>query len=460
MMVEGRVPSSFRDPSGHLFVHRGNIHRQINESYRPDYEALMGSGLYGKLVELGMLIPHEESDAPASNASLAFKVIRPEQIPFISYPYEWCFSQLKDAALLTLEIQKLALEHGMSLKDASAYNIQFHRGKPRLIDTLSFETYKEGQPWVAYRQYCQHFLGPLALMAFSDVRLGQLFRIYIDGVPLDLASRLLPGRTRFKPALLTHIHIHASTQRRFAGKTDVRKNRKMPKLSLQGLISSLESATRRLQWRLPKTEWGDYYHDTNYSSVAMEHKGELVASFLETIAPSSVWDLGANTGEFSRIASERGAHTVAFDIDPVAVERNYVAARENSEANILPLVIDLTNPSPGIGWHNAERSPLGERGPVDALLALALIHHLAIANNVPLPMAAEFFSSLSTSLIIEFVPKEDSQVKRLLATREDIFPDYTKEGFEAAFQQFFTINDAEPIRESARTLYRMSRIVR
>jgi SAM-dependent methyltransferase len=460
MVVEGRVPSSFRDPSGHLFVHDGQIHRQINGAYQADYEALMASGLYDALVERGLLVAHEESDAPPTSPELAFKVIRPERVPFISYPYEWSFSELKDAAIATIAIQKLALEHGMSLKDSSAYNIQYLRGKPVLIDTLSFERYKEGQPWVAYRQFCQHFLGPLALMAYTDIRLSQLFRIYIDGVPLDLASRLLPGRTRFKPSLLTHIHIHASTQRRFAGKTEVRKDRKMPKLSLLGLISSLESASKSLKWRLPKTEWGDYYDDTNYTSAAMEHKAELVSSFFDATNPATVWDLGANTGEFSRIAAKRGANTVAFDIDPVAVERNYLAVRDRGDTNLLPLIIDLTNPSPGIGWHNEERTPIDDRGPVDTIVALALIHHLAIANNVPLPHVAEFFASLSNHLIIEFVPKSDSQVKRLLATREDIFSDYTKDGFEAAFAGFFRIDAAEPIRESERTLYRMSRIAR
>ena len=208
--------ASFRDPSGFLFSREGVLYRQVNQVYAADFTRLMDSGLYDKLIKAGLLIPHVESDLKPAQPELAFKVIRPERVPFISYPYEWSFGQLKDAALATLSIQKRALKLGMSLKDASAYNIQFYNGKPVLIDTLSFETYQEGEPWVAYRQFCQHFLAPLALMAYRDVRLSQLLRVYIDGIPLDLASELLPGRTRWNLGLATHIHLHASAQKRYA----------------------------------------------------------------------------------------------------------------------------------------------------------------------------------------------------------------------------------------------------
>lgn len=457
MTADGRVPSSFRDPSGHLFVRDGVIYRQINHVYREDYEALMTSGLYEALAGAALLVPHEEVEIRANEPDTAFKVIRPEPVAFVSYPYEWCFSQLQDAALATMEIQRIALEHSMVLRDASAYNIQFRRCRPMMIDTLSFARYREGQTWNGYRQYCQHFLAPLALMAFTDVRLGQLSKVHIDGIPLDLASRLLPLRTRFKPGLLTHIHVHASAQRRFAGKPGVSRRRKMPKLSLQGLVSNLESTTASLRWRSPATEWGDYYDDTNYTSAAMKHKRELIAGFMESIAPATVWDLGANTGEFSRMAAQRGARTVAFDIDPLAVEKNYRVCKTGEAPPLLPLVLDLTNPSAAIGWQNRERMSLQARGPVDLILALALVHHLAIANNVPLPLVADFMASMCTDLIIEFVPKTDSQVKRLLSTRDDIFTDYDREAFERAFRDRFTIDDVQPIVESERILYRMTR---
>jgi hypothetical protein len=209
---EMRVGASFRDPSGFLFTRQGVLYRQVNQEYRTHYDLLMSSGLYTRLVGMGLLIPHDEVAEQPQESEVAYRVIRPEPLEFVSYPYEWSFSQLKDAALATLAIQKQSLEAGMVLKDASMYNIQFFHGKPVLIDTLSFETYREGDPWVAYRQFCQHFLAPLALMAHTDVRLSQLLRVYIDGIPLDLAARLLPRRTRYGLGLATHIHLHAAAK--------------------------------------------------------------------------------------------------------------------------------------------------------------------------------------------------------------------------------------------------------
>jgi len=455
-----QLPASFRDPSGFLFQQEGVIYRQVNLVYKDDYDHLMTSGLYQSLVDGNFLIPHEEAGIEAPVPELAYRVIKPEALPFISYPYEWCFSQLKDAALTTLKIQKTALDFGMSLKDCSAYNIQFRNGRPIFIDTLSFEKYREGQPWVAYRQFCQHFLAPLAVMSCKDVRLNQLLRVYIDGMPLDLASSLLPIGTRFKFSLLSHIHLHARSQSHFADRTVNVKSRRLSRIGLLGIIASLESAIRKLKWQPAGTEWADYYQDTNYSPQAFEHKKSIVAGFLDRVRPSTVWDLGANVGTFSRLAADRGILTISFDIDPAAVEKNYLDCVARVDTSILPLVADLTNPSPGTGWENKERMSLKERGPADAVLALALVHHLAISNNVPLSRIAGFLSDICRWLIIEFVPKDDSQVQRLLATREDIFPDYTRQAFEQEFGCHFTVEDSADIRESQRTLYLMRRAQR
>lgn len=451
------IPGSFRDPSGFLFYQEGKLYRQINVCYKKPYERLMRSGLYNTLVEADLLIPHEEVDIPPNTSDNAFTVIQPEQIPFISYPYEWCFSQLKHAALLTLAIQKSSLEYEMSLKDCSAYNIQFRQGKPVLIDTLSFEPYQEGRPWVAYRQFCQHFLAPLALMSYTDIRLNQLFRIYIDGIPLDLASSLLPMRTRLKFTLLVHIHLHARSQRHFAEKTIKKPGLRFSRRSFLGLIDNLESAIKRLNWRPQGTEWADYYTDTNYSPESLQHKKQVVSSFLEKIHPKTTWDFGANVGLFSSIASEKDIFTIAFDNDPAAIEKLYLDCTKQQVTHILPLLLDLTNPSPGIGWQHHERMSLLKRGPADAGLALALIHHLAISNNVPLHRVADFFRKTCHSLIIEFVPKYDSQVQRLLSTREDIFDKYTQQDFEHAFSTYFTIQAVVNIKNSERSLYLMQK---
>jgi hypothetical protein len=447
--------SSFRDPSGFIFQRDGILYRQINKVYSDHYNYLVETGLFEKLVKAGYLVPHVEVNVKPVNADLSFKVIQPERIPFISYPYEWSFTQLKDAALLTLALQKRAIKVGMSLKDASAYNIQFLNGKPILIDTLSFEIYKEGKPWDAYRQFCQHFLAPLALMAKVDVRLGQLLRIYIDGIPLDLASRLLPASSRLNLGLLTHIHIHSSAQARFSD-TDVKAaavGRGMNRNALIGLIESLEGTVQKLSWTPAGTEWGNYYDFTNYTDTAFESKKGIISTWLQKITPGSVWDLGANNGEFSRLASSSGIPTVAWDIDPSAVEKDYLRIKNDKEKNLLPLVLDITNPSPALGWANRERDSFAQRGPVDTVFSFALIHHLAISNNLPLPRLAEFFSGLCRWLIMEWVPKSDTQVQKLLNTRKDIFPEYTKEGFEAAFGTRFDIRAVENVAQSERRLY-------
>ena len=449
--------TSFKDPSGFVFKKEEKIFRQINLVYKDDYDFLISSGLYENLISKRLLIEHEEVNTPFET-NKGYKIIRPREIPFISYPYEWCFSQLKDAALLTLEIQKTALEHQMSLKDSTAYNVQFYKGKPTFIDTLSFEKYKKDTPWVAYKQFCQHFLAPLALMAYKDIRLNNLSKLYIDGIPLDLASSLLPFYSGFNIFVLTHIHMHAKSQKHYEDKADASiKQVKMDLFGLKALINSLEDAVKSLKLPNVETEWGDYYNNTNYDQNASDSKSKIINEFIEILAPKTLCDLGANLGAFSREAAKKGINTINFDIDPVAIEKNYLISKQNGEENILALINDLTNPSPAIGWANQERESFSDRAHFDTVMALALIHHLSISNNLPFENSAKFFSKIAKSLIIEFVPKEDSQVKKLLSTREDIFPSYTQEGFEKVYSKYFDIKKIEKVLDSERTLYLMVR---
>ena len=454
-----KLSASFRDPSGFLFSRDGTLLRQVNRIYADNYDRLIKSGLYDKLVKAGLLIPHQEVGQAPVESEAAYKVLQPELVPFVSYPYEWSFSQYKDAALATLSIQKRALKAGMSLKDASVYNIQFLDGRPILIDTLSFEVYQDGQPWVAYKQFCQHFLAPLALMALRDVRLSKLMLVHIDGIPLDLASKMLPFGSRLNFGLLTHIHLHAGAQRRFADAEikEAKARGRMSKQSMLGLIESLQTTVKRLEWKMSGTEWGNYYNITNYSKGAFEHKKEIITNWVEHVKPASVWDLGANNGEFSRIPSGMGVFTISSDFDPAAVEDNYRRMRQGKERNLLPIMLDLTNPSPAIGWSNRERDSFDHRGPADMIFALALIHHLAISNNVPLSQIAEYLASSGRWLAIEFVPKSDSQVQKLLRTREDIFDRYTKDGFEQAFEPYYSIQETIPLKDSERILYLMQK---
>ncbi len=451
------LPSSFRDPSGFVFAEGGRIFRQINDSGLDDFRLLHSSGLYHALTCKGWLVQHIEVTGGYPQTPTTALVIQPEKIGYISYPYEWCFSQLKDAALLTLNIQLLALKHGMTLKDASAYNVQFKGSSPTFVDTLSFTRYEEGKPWVAYRQFCQHFLAPLLLICKRDLRLAQLAKVHIDGIPLDLASRLLPRGTWFSPSILMHLHLHARAQQNFAASDDTgmarRKYRPLSKAGMWGIVTGLKSLILNLDWNPIGTEWADYYSSTNYTDHAFDTKRSIINAFLDKISPESVWDAGGNTGIFSRLASSRGVSTVSFDIDAAAIEISYRQAKKEKNLKLLPLVMDLTNPSGGIGWANQERQTLGERGPVDCIFSLALIHHLAISNNIPLARISSYLASLGQHLIMEFVPKSDSQVKRLLSSREDIFPTYTTEGFEAAFSQDFLIREKALVNDSERIIY-------
>lgn len=451
-----RESSSFRDPSGFVFYLGNTIYRQVNTSYKNDYLYFKNSGLYKKLVDEKLLIPFREVSNFKSADSEAFAVLKTENIPFISYPYEWCFEQLKDAALCTLRIQRVCLEHNMSLKDASAFNIQFLAGKPIMIDILSFERYKEGLPWVAYLQFCQHFLGPLLLMDKVDSRLGSFLEAYLDGIPLDLVSRLLPKTTYLNFSILAHIHLHAHNQKKYgSGSSTIRRNRKaLTKNMFMGIIDNLENLIRSIKHSAGPTEWGEYSDMMNYTKAAFENKKKIVRSFLMRQKPKDVWDLGANTGEFSRIAADLGFFTISFDFDQTAVNNNYLQVKKNGETKILPLLMDLTNPTSALGWEHEERKSLLSRGPCDLAMALALVHHLCISKNIPFPMIASFLAKVCKDLIIEFIPKEDSKVQALLRNRKDIFPLYTQKGFENDFSKYFRIVKRIPIgNKSLRILY-------
>lgn len=458
-----RLASSFRDPSGFVYRHGGEFLRQLNPSAMPGYDLLMRSGLYEELTRDGLLIPHVETDLHLAFNLDAVKVLHPEQLAFVSYPYEWCFSMLKDAGLRVLEIQRRALRRGLSLKDASAYNMQLHNGRLLHIDTLSFEPYEEGKPWVAYRQFCQHFLAPLALSAYCDVRLSQLMRVYIDGIPLDLASALLPWHTRFTLGMGLHIHAHARAQAKHAATaatkvqpSSVRLSKKQQEALLEGLRMSLEKLGARGGTR----EWSNYYEaNNNYGEQGLDHKAQMIKELLSKIKPNTVWDLGGNTGRFSRLAIDAGATSVVcWDVDMGAVERSYAEMKRKQEKHFLPLLLDLTNPSNDLGWAGNERLSLSSRAPVDVVMALGLVHHLAISNNVPLSDIAAYFASLGRNVVVEWVPKEDSQVKKLLATRQDIFDHYTQADFEEAFAAHFPAHRAALIPGTCRTLYQFGRI--
>jgi ribosomal protein L11 methylase PrmA len=404
----------------------------------------------------------EHAEAPLSAAALpgAVAVIQPRALDVISYPYEWCFSQLKEAALLTLELQSRALDAGMRLKDASAYNIQIDAGRPILIDSLSFERAEATDPWPAYRQFCEHFLAPLALIAHRDARCGLMLRDFIDGIPLDLAAGLLPGRSRLNLGLSAHIHLHAGAQRRAAAGPAPRgakkPSRRMSETGQRALLDSLRRTVERLRWE-PTGHWAGYATTTSYSEAATASKGELVREMLAAVGGRSAWDLGANTGVYSAMAADAGYRVVAWDLDAGSVEAHWRRVRGDGNPAVLPLIGDLSNPSPSLGWALEERASFLERAAPDVVMALALVHHLAIGNNVPLPAVARLFARIAPSAIVEFVPKEDPMTARLLAARRDVFDHYSVDGFRAAFGETFEIVREAPIADSPRTLFQLRR---
>ena len=458
-----RLAESFRDPGGFMYTQDGILLRQINVSYRHEYDVLM-EGLYDSLLKKKWIVSHREENvflafAPES----AYKVIKPEIVPYISYPFEWCFEQYKAASLLMLDICLEALNFSMILKDASAYNIQFWGTRPVLIDTLSFGKYIEGRPWVAYGQFCKHFLGPILLMSKVNTQLSQLMRVYIDGIPIELTADLLPGRYKFAPSIYAHIFLHAKMLRKT--KTIYRQNTisekqktdSVGKKALTAILQNLKSIISKCEVKKSITEWGEYYEGMmNYSDVAFNHKASIVKNFLAECSAKSICDMGGNKGEFSKVASELGnPYVVCYDLDHTAVNSHFFRLKNNGIKNILPLVLDLTNPSPAMGWANEERKTVHERGNWDCTMVLGLIHHLAISNNLPLRKIAGYFSKLSPWLIVEFVPKEDEQVQKLLFLKEDIFLEYNIEEFERQFSFFYYIEKKIEVEDSVRTIYFM-----
>ncbi|MFV0416449.1 MAG: SAM-dependent methyltransferase [Chthoniobacterales bacterium] len=452
-------PSSFKDPSGHVFYLEGQVHRRVNKIYKEDYDLLMRSGLYEALTKKNLLVEHQEveQDISLQKDENCYKIIRPQQIDFISYPYEWCFSQLKKAALLTLRIQEIALEHGMSLKDATPYNVQFAGYRPIFIDTLSFEKLDQTKGWVAYRQFAENFLAVLSLISYTDIGLSVLPRAFFHGVPLSLTNKLLPAKAFLNIGLLIHIKAHSKLQNKYANSkkkiADASESQKMtPKKSLL-FIQGLKNCVKKINPPKSQTEWGDYYNFTNYSDKSFKEKHVFVENFLKEIKPEKIWDIGGNRGEFSRIGLKTGAKVLSSDIDPIAVEQNYLQSIKNKETDFIAVLQDITNPSPSIGWRLQERQSLIKRWKPDCVMSLALIHHLVITYNIPLQQIVEFYSEIAEYLIIEFIPKGDSQIQKLLLNRKDVFSDYEEKIFSQYLKKYYEILKTERLTGSLRTLF-------
>lgn len=457
--------SSFRDKDATIIYFNEKVYRVIFNSYKENYDYLIKSGLYNLLVSENKIISHEEIQSSQLklfpiDLNFVYKIIEVNKIPFIIYPYEWSFEQLKQAALLTLEIQKKALSFNMTLKDASAYNIQFIGGKAIFIDTSSFEIYQEGHPWVAYRQFCMHFLAPLLLYYYKIPNAIKLLQLDVNGISLEFASKVLPTKSIINLTSLLHIHWHAKTENN--NKQTSKKNLKNIKVSKDKLISIIDHLYESIKDLnvITNTEWTDYYKTFSYSDNSFNIKKTTIKNWLSYITNETIIDAGCNQGEFSVIASSFAKKVIAFDFDESVINKLFIKIKFDNINNIYPIVIDLSSPSPSIGWNNKERKSFIERlgNKNNTTLALALVHHLAISNNVPFIKQAEFFSFFSEDLIIEFVPKNDIQVSKLLVSRKDIFHDYNLENFIQSFSNYFTLKNKMELSDSERVLIHFKRL--
>lgn len=450
-------PASYRDPSGFIFEKDGTVYRQVNKIFKEDFDFFISSGCYKHLADNSLLITHDVVKENSTVDKNCYTVLKPEQLSFVSYPYEWSFDMLKDAALLTLKLMKESIGFKMILKDATPYNIQWHNGKMIFIDTLSFEKYDETKPWIAYRQFCECFLSPLLLMHYSKQHLQNLLYAYPEGIPLAISKSLLPWRSRF--SLFTYLHIHLHAELTKAGRTKTSQQTGFSKTKMLNLVSSLESLIKRLKTPQQKTNWSQYYEEAEQRGDYLEQKKIIIENWLTELPEiKTATDLGSNDGQFSILLSKRNIYTISAEADANCINNLYLLCKQKAISNIHPLIIDLANPSAAIGVNNYERDSFIGRTKVDLSLALALIHHLAIGKNISFTQCAEFFSNLGKYLLIEFVPKQDEKVQLLLQNKKDIYPHYTIEVFEEKFKQYFTIEKKKNIQGTERVLYLMKKI--
>lgn len=462
MATEVRAdPGSFRDPSGGVIHANGSVFRYFRGEDAAEFARLTESDFFRSSVSSHLLIettPVERTTSPelyefARGAEL---VVQHPRLPFVSYPYEWPFEMLKAAAECQMEVTRTAFENGYLVKDATPYNVQFLGYEPTFVDVASIEPHQKGATWTGYTQFCRTFLNPLLLQSITGVPFQPWLRSSLDGIDPDHLRSLLPWRSKFRKAVFLDVVLQSWLGRKFADDTKSVKamsKREFSPAVVAALLKRMEKQVSSLKRRKLKTTWSDY-EDTkgHYSATADTFKEEFVRTTLRDSHARTVWDLGANRGQFSLIAAESADLVVAIDFDEAAVGALYERLRGKVK-NVLPLVIDFLNPSPSQGWAGVERQSLQARSQADAFLCLALIHHLSISGNVPFSMIASWLASIAPSGVVEFVPKDDPMVKRLLLTKRDVYPDYTQDYFEACLNDHFRIKEAVHIKDSKRVLY-------
>ena len=456
-------PGSFRDPASRVFHGPDAVFRALTPQGFEDWRAVSATRFFqraraeGAIVATDLLEGPAEVPLPAAETYVA--LLRHERIPFVSYPYEWCFGMLKDAALLELELLLAGLDEDVTLKDGTPYNVQWRGTAPVFIDVGSLERLREGEPWAGYRQFCMLFLYPLFLQAYKDLPFQPWLRGSLDGISPGECRSLMSLRDLLRPGVFTHVHLHARLERRHgvSGGGDVKRELRAAGFGKELLRANARKLARvvgGLEWTPPASPWSGYEETKGYSAADDERKEAFVREAVRSVRPGLVWDLGCNVGRYARIAAESGAYVVAMDADRAVVERLYRSLRGSGSHSILPLAVDLADPSPGLGWRERERKPLPARGKPDLTLCLALLHHLALARNIPLEEIVGWLAALETSLVVEFVTRDDPMARRLLSgKREGLHSEYELELFERCLAESFVVERREPLASGSRILY-------
>jgi SAM-dependent methyltransferase len=459
-------PGSFRDPDSAVFRDGDRVLRGLSGAAADDWDRLEATRFFPALVAAGQVVgttPYE-GDAPLSPRGEPWaRVLEHERIPVVSYPYEWPFAMLRSAAALHLEVLAAALDEGMSLKDGTAYNVQFVGARPTFIDVGSFEP--SAGPWPGYRQFCQTMLFPLMVQAHLGVPFHAMLRGSIDGLTASDVTGMFSGLHRFRKGVLRNVTLHSVLERRVTTASETVKAdltssgfstelAKATTKNLLKLVNGLEVDKRGSASDSDHSVWSDYRDTCSYSDDDAKAKQAFVRGVLPEGDHRVVLDLGANDGEYSFLAAEMAEQVVAVDGDEKVIDLLYRRLRTEGNETILPLVMNLVDPSGGIGWRNRERAPFVERVQPDVTMALALVHHLTIAANVPLPEVVAWLASFGGRVVVEFPHADDVQVKRLLANKPTgLFDDYRRDRFEDLLVEQFLVHRQETLPGGTRTIY-------
>jgi hypothetical protein len=463
----GFEQGSFRDRSGRILYSSDSVLRTLSAEALSVWESLSKTKFFQEQSKKGSIV-HTESLNDGSHQRLSEQdewvgVLKHERIPFISYPYEWPFSMLKDAALLQLNLLLSSLKERFTLKDATPYNVQWKGTHPVFIDVLSFKKLDKGEPWTGYRQFCEMHLYPLFLTAYKEVPFHQWMRGSVDGIPVEHFARLMSFRDLFRSGVFMHAYLQSKLQSKYANsQSNVRSELKSVGFSdelIRRNVLGLRKIVEGLQWKQNQSQWSEYASDNSYSAEDQKRKVDFVQTAVQSQSWNLVWDLGCNTGVFSRIAGQNSKYVIAMDGDHLSVEYLYHALKKEGVTNILPLVMNLADSSPGLGWRGLERKSLVGRGKPDLILCLALIHHMVISANIPLHEFINWLAELGCAVVIEFPTKEDPMVKRLLLNKDDQYSEYTIDTFEKNVSRIFKIEKREELASRTRVLYFLRPVV-